>query len=153
MQFFHDVPTDAIRDSVVILDIDGTLTCSSSTGVSDAVRQKISVLQRSNAVYLFSNNYNGVRSRMIAHDLNVPYIESPHKKPNKKVLNYIMQGTCPVIAIGDKFLTDGLFARFSRAEHIRVRRYRCAADSIWDRAACVFDDCVYNIARWIGLAK
>jgi predicted HAD superfamily phosphohydrolase YqeG len=153
MQFFHDISIDTIKDSVVILDIDGTLTCSSSTSVSDAVRQKISVLQRSNAVYLFSNNYNGVRSRMIARDLNVPYIESPHKKPNKKILNYITQGTCPVIAIGDKFLTDGLFAHFSRVEHIRVRRYHCATDSIWDRAACVFDDCIYSIAQRLGLTK
>ena len=152
-QFFHDVCTDAIGDSVVILDIDGTLTCSSSTFISDKVREKIMDLQKMNTVYIFSNNYDGERSRIIAHDLDLPYIEAPHKKPNRKILNYIEKGTSPVVTIGDKFLTDGLFAHFSCATHIRVRRYRCSADSVWDRLACVFDDCAYFIARLVGLAK
>ncbi len=153
VQFFHDVSTDAISDSVVILDIDGTLTCSSSMHINDRVREKIRELKKTNAVYIFSNNYDGERSRIIAHDLGLPYIEAPHKKPNKKILNYIERGTSPVVAIGDKFLTDGLFAHFSRATHIRVRRYRCSADSVWDRLACIFDDCAYFIAHLVGLTK
>lgn len=152
-KFFHEIAADAIRDSVVILDIDGTLTCSSSHDVGLNVVQVIRTLQKNNSVYIFSNNYNSVRSRKIATDLQLPYIEAPHKKPNKKILNYIDTGTCPVVAIGDKYLTDGLFAQFVRAEHIRVRRYRCSKDSIFDKTTCIFDDCVYFCARFLGLTK
>lgn len=150
-KYFHELHVASLTGAVVILDIDGTLTCSSSMHVSDAVRDTISRFQKENVVYIFSNNYNGQRSRAIAQDLGLPYIEAPHKKPNKKILHYIDHGTAPIIAIGDKYLTDGLFAQFTRVRHIRVRRYRCPQDSLVDRAACVFDDIMYRIARMAGV--
>lgn len=151
--FFHQITTEMIIRSVVILDIDGTLTCSSRCDIDDKVLYVIRELQKKNTVYIFSNNYNGTRSRNIAHDLNLPYIEAPHKKPNKKILDYIDTGTSPVIAIGDKYLTDGLFAHFIGAHYIRVRRYRAIEDSYIDKATCLFDDCVYMIARFLRVTK
>lgn len=152
-KFFHEIATDPIYDSIVILDIDGTLTCSSSCDIEQRVLNVVHKLREKNIVYIFSNNYNGKRSRDIAAQLELPYIESPHKKPNKRVLNYIKERGVPVIAIGDKYLTDELFAQFTQAEHIRVKRYRCKNDSFGDRAACFFDDCIYFCARLFGLTK
>ncbi|PID51925.1 MAG: hypothetical protein CR972_04440 [Candidatus Moraniibacteriota bacterium] len=146
-KFFHQIVTKDIFDSVVILDIDGTVTCSSQTEICPEVVAVIRKLQERNAVYIFSNNYNGKRSRIIAKKLQLPYIEAPHKKPNKKILNYIDTGTCTVVAIGDKYLTDGLFAQFAKTKHIRVKRYRCKEDSLFDKASCLFDDCVYKLAK------
>lgn len=151
--FFHEIAIGSISDSIVILDIDGTLTCSSRCSIDKRVLDVVQVLQENNTVYVFSNNYNGARSRKIAADLNLPYIESPHKKPNRRVLNYIAERGCPVVAIGDKYLTDGLLAQFAQAHHIRVKRYRCKDDSFVDRAACLFDDCVYFFARLLRLTK
>jgi predicted HAD superfamily phosphohydrolase YqeG len=151
--FFHEMNVAAIRDAVVILDIDGTLTCSSCMYVEDRVRTVIALIRQHNAVYVFSNNYNNARSRRIAADLDLAYIESPHKKPNTKILKYIDEKTAPMIAIGDKYLTDGLFAYFINAQHIRVRRYHCANDSIFDKTACLFDDVMYRIARMIGVVR
>lgn len=145
--FFHQIATDSIYDSVVILDIDGTLTCSSKIEIATEVVSVIRKLQKRNAVYVFSNNYNGERSRKIATQLELPYIEAPHKKPNKRILDYIDTGTCPVVAVGDKYLTDGLFAQFTRAKHVRVKRYRCASDSVFDKVSCFFDDSIYFLAK------
>ena len=86
--FFHDLNVDNIFDTTVILDIDGTLTCSSKKEIDENVIKVIRELQKQNTVYVFSNNYNGKRSREIAKSIDLPYIESPHKKPNKKILKY-----------------------------------------------------------------
>ena len=151
--FFHQIATNNICDSVVILDIDGTLTCSSKKEIAVEVVMVIRKLQKDNTVYVFSNNYNGARSRAIADQLQLPYIEAPHKKPNRKILDYIDTGTCPVVAIGDKYLTDGLFAQFVRADHIRVKRYRCGSDSIFDKISCIFDDGIYMIAKLLRFVR
>lgn len=150
-KYFHQIAIERFAGMIVILDIDGTLTCSSQKIVGDHVRKKVASLQKICAVYVFSNNYNSRRSRDIARDLCVPYIEAPHKKPNKKIMHYIDRGTTPVVAIGDKYLTDALFASFAGVQHVRVRRYRCSHDSIFDRAACFFDDIIYRFAHVVGL--
>jgi predicted HAD superfamily phosphohydrolase YqeG len=151
--FFHDLETSDINNSTIILDIDGTLTCSSKMKIEQRVIDKIRELQKTNFVYVFSNNYNGKRSREIAKSINLPYIESPYKKPNKKVLHYIENEICDVIAIGDKYLTDGLFAQFINAQHIRVKRYQCKKDSVADKIACFFDDIIYTIARLVCIVR
>ncbi|XLQ20417.1 MAG: hypothetical protein ACKUBY_01390 [Candidatus Moraniibacteriota bacterium] len=151
--FFHEIDYSEINDSIVILDIDGTLACSSKKTIDENVLVIIRKLQKNNSVYVFSNNYNGVRSREIAKSINLPYIESPYKKPNKKVLHYIDGDICDVVTIGDKYLTDGLFAQFIKAEHIRVKRYRCKEDSIADKLACCLDDIVYFFAKSVRLVK
>ncbi len=144
--FFHELDTRDIVDAIVILDIDGTLTCSSKKQIKKEVIKVVRELEKRNEVYIFSNNYDCKKSREIAESINIPYIEAPHKKPNKKILKYINE-TCPVITIGDKYLTDGLFAKFAKARHIRVKRYRCNDDSIMDRFACFVDDVAYAIAK------
>lgn len=152
-QFFHELSVESFSDMVIIIDIDGTLACSSSLEVDARARVVIGQLQERNTVYAFSNNYNGSRSRHIAKMLQLPYIEAPHKKPNKRILHYIDIGTSPVIAIGDKFLTDGLFAYFIKAKYIRVKRYRCDGDTALDRLACIVDDCVYGLVCVLGLVE
>lgn len=148
--FFHELNTDNILGTTVILDIDGTLTCSSKRSIDKNVIRVIRKLQEENVVYVFSNNYNGKRSREIAKSLDLPYIESPYKKPNKKILQYIDE-MCPIVAIGDKYLTDGLFAQFTGARHIRVKRYRCDDDSMADKVACFLDDVMYAIAKFLRI--
>ncbi len=144
--FFHELDVSGIRDVIVILDIDGTLVCSSKKEINKNVIRIIEKLQKQNIVYIFSNNYNGKRSRKIAANLNLPYIESPHKKPSRKILKYI-DVTCPIVAIGDKYLTDGLFAQFIGAKHIYIKRYKCKGDSILDKIACFIDDIIYTIIK------
>jgi len=145
--FFHELDVNEIIDKTIILDIDGTLTCSSKKEIDKNVVCVIRKMQEKNTVYVFSNNYDKKRNREIAASLDLPYIESPHKKPSKKVLNYIEGEVCDVVAIGDKYLTDGLFAQFIRAEHIRVKRYQCKKDSIADKLACLSDDIMYFFAK------
>jgi predicted HAD superfamily phosphohydrolase YqeG len=150
--FFHEIDVSKIHNSTVILDIDGTLACSSKKDIQQKVINVIRALQKTNVVYVFSNNYDGIRSRKIASSLKLPYIESPHKKPSKKILHYIEE-TCPVVAIGDKYLTDGLFAQRIGARYIKVKRYRCKKDSLADKMACILDDVVYAVAKFLQITR
>ncbi len=152
-QFFHAIATECICDSVVILDVDGTLTCGSCTEVRRGVADVVQTLQKYNSVYVFSNNYDNMRSRAIAARLHVPYITAPHKKPHPKILNYIDTEARPVVIIGDKYLTDGLFAHFTHAKHVRVKRYQCARDSFFHKATCLFDDAVYVCAKILRVVR
>ena len=150
--FFHEIDTNKIVNSTVILDIDGTLMCSSQRQISKCVIDKVRALEKNNTVYIFSNNYNTKRNKVIAKSIEVAYIKAPHKKPNKKIMKYIKE-TCPVVIVGDKYLTDGLFAQFIGASHIRVKRYKCKEDSLWDVFACAFDDACYFFVKLLRIAK
>ena len=55
--------------------------------------------------------------------------------------------------IGDKFLTDELFAVFAGARYVRVQRYACRGDSLFARVGCVFDDMVRLLCGWCTRAR
>lgn len=152
-KYFHEIDTEAITDAVVILDVDSTLVCSSQREISEAVRDMVRALQEKNTVYIFSNNFDKSRGPAIAKSLNVPYINAPHRKPNKKILNYIKEIDQEIVVIGDKYLTDELFARFSGGTFIRVQSYRCDSDHWTSHAATIFDDAVYALARLLRIVR
>lgn len=151
-KYFHEIDAAEISDSIVIIDIDGTVVCSSRSDASDAVRKVVYALKEKNTVYAFSNNFNGKRSRAVAKDLDIPYIASPYRKPNPKIIDYIKKDKQELVMIGDKYLTDHLFARFAAGRFIHVRRYTCKSDHLASRAACLLDDTVYAIAKVIRVA-
>lgn len=117
---FHEIDVNMIKNKIVIIDIDGTLVCPSGSDPSDAVHEKVRELEGHNTVYAFSNNFNGTRSRAVADKLGLAYIESPFRKPNPKIINYIKKGEQKLVMIGDKYLTDHLFAHFAKGEFIHV---------------------------------
>jgi len=152
-KYFHEIDANAIKNTIVIIDIDGTVVCSSRSDASDEVRHTVRALEENNTVYAFSNNFNGTRSRAVAKDLGLPYIESPYRKPNPKIINYIKKNKEQLVMIGDKYLTDYLFARFAGGTCIHVRRYTCASDRAASRAACLLDDAVYAVAKLFRIAR
>lgn len=152
-KYFHEIDADAIKDTIVIIDIDGTVVCSSRSDASDDVHRKVRVLEANNTVYAFSNNFNGTRSRAVAKDLGISYIESPYHKPNPKIIDYIKKDKRELVMIGDKYLTDQLFARFTGGRFIHVRRYECDSDSWVSRTACLFDDAIYALAKLFRIVR
>ncbi|MEN8252162.1 MAG: HAD-IA family hydrolase [Patescibacteria group bacterium] len=141
--FFHELDVDSIFGATVVLDVDGTILCSSGKTVNKEVLEIIEKLSKNNSLYIFSNNFNGKRSREIAESVGVIYIDSPYRKPNKKLLNYIKGDKDNIIVIGDKYLTDYLFAQRIGARHIRVNRYKCKKESLFNKTACLVDDVAY----------
>ncbi len=153
VDYFHNIDPERFARCRIIVDIDGTLTCPSRDDVRDDVMAVLHALQRANDVVLFSNNFDGARSRRIAASLSVPYLDASCRKPRRAVADALPPSDRPIVVIGDKFLTDELFAVFVGARYVRVRRYMCRNDSLFARVGCVFDDVVRMLCGWCVRAR
>ncbi|HWO07045.1 MAG TPA: hypothetical protein VNM40_00500 [Candidatus Paceibacterota bacterium] len=130
-----------IAECVILIDIDGTIAVADTDTVESGVSEALQALQERNRVFLFSNNINGERLASLARSLNVPHIASSHRKPDPRVLRDIPnEDNWPLVVIGDKALTDGLFAEFVAARFIKVRRVRGAGESNLQRFTYWVDD-------------
>lgn len=129
MKAFSELNLEHIRDSIILLDIDGTLTADGKTDIDAATIQNIRRLQTNNAVYLCSNHRNSKRNQTIARRIGASYLDARWPKPSRSILNYIPDSRKkPIVVIGDKFLTDRLFAKRIGATFIKVKRLSDASD-------------------------
>lgn len=127
--YFADLDVSALRDSLVALDIDGTLGPHGCERLAQKVLQQIAILVlNGNLVRLVSNNADSERARRLATVLGVEAVESVYRKPNPRAFGNIPEPRLgwPIVVIGDKVLTDGLFAkrlgaRFHKVEIVRSR--------------------------------
>lgn len=129
-KYFFDCDLSKIKESIVILDIDGTLGAHNTKTVSEKNRAQITLLlANKNRVYLLSNNSNKIRGKKLAQELGVQWIDTPHRKPSVNVLQTIPRsGAEKIVVIGDKILTDGLFAKRTGATFIHIRSERSHED-------------------------
>lgn len=144
--FFHELDIKGIINMVVIIDIDATIAGDSSLTVSPRASEKIDQLSRHNRVLLLSNKKNRLRNKLLAETLEVEYIETKYRKPNKKILQDInnLQNR-PIVVIGDKFLTDGLFAKSIGAKFIKVKRITSSQENIAKKLVYLIDDILSRI--------
>lgn len=140
-KFFSELDPKNFKDKTIILDIDGTLTQDGSNKLDERVRTMINLLKKKNRIYLFSNKYNKSRVAQFAEKLQINYLHTLRKKPNKKVFESIPQNLRhQLVVIGDKFLTDGLLAKNIAAQFIKVKRITSPHDSLWTRLTYIVDD-------------
>lgn len=148
---FEALDLHELRDTTVILDIDGTITGDGLLAVSAGVLAKIRELASRNMLYVCSNHRNTTRNRIVASSVGCALIESRHRKPNPQVLAGLPSAHLaqPLIVIGDKIMVDGLFAWRIEARFIHVGRVRSTSDCRLVRAAYRLDDLVAAIgAMW-----
>ncbi len=152
-----DVPlefldTGLINSSTIILDVDGTITADGKTEISADALRVIQSLSGQNAVYLFSNHSDGVRNRALARGLGLEYIDTPHRKPSRKIIDAIPvhHRVQPMIVIGDKITTDGLFARRIGARFVKVSRILSPSDRTSTKVAYFLDDLISWLAAGWG---
>lgn len=131
---------EKIEGATVILDIDGTLTAPGGSFVSAEVASAVERLRLHNDVYLLSNRGDRVRDAQMAQALGVGYIDTPHRKPDPRAMHTVARGSNELVVIGDKVLTDGLFALFVRGRFVRIARIVSGNDSVLDRFAHAVDD-------------
>ncbi|HBI33700.1 MAG TPA: hypothetical protein DEA43_00285 [Candidatus Moranbacteria bacterium] len=135
-----------ISNSIIILDIDGTIVSDSEYHIEEDILELISDLKKENTLYLCSNSKDSKRNTKIAEILNVPLINSPHKKPNKAIIDYINnEEKKNIIVIGDKFLTDGIFSKNINAKFIKVRRISNQKERFIIKLINIIDDIAYAI--------
>lgn len=123
-----------VRNSFVLLDIDGTLVPHGGNQVSESVRRQVTLLiGLGNRIYLLSNNQDKKRGETLARELGVDSIVTKYRKPSQRALGALSRNDTRQnwVVIGDKVLTDGLFAKNLNAQFIKVKSLRAPSDSLW----------------------
>lgn len=138
MPSFTELDVRAYAGATVIVDVDGTITYDKG-GPEEAALEKLKQLGAVARVYLCSNG-EGARVQALAEACGVSWIDSPHRKPSRRVVEKITHSNARLVVIGDKALTDGLFALNIGAEFVPVARLRHARDTLVIRSTYLLDD-------------
>jgi len=140
-----------LHDATVFLDVDGTLVNDKLDTADPETLEKLAALARDNDVYLASNGPES-RTRAMAEAAGVTPLPKLRKPLPHEAIRSIERRD-RVVVIGDKFLTDGLFALAIGAEFVKVARLQGASDRLGARLAYLLDDVVWAIAPFIALAR
>jgi predicted HAD superfamily phosphohydrolase YqeG len=142
-----------VANSLVILDIDGTLVPDCGRVASAAVVEKVIELKRQgNEVRLCSNSRRcnfAERLAAIAAQLDVGVCPVLFRKPSPLALSGVDRKGRALVVIGDKDLTDGLLARRVGGHFIKVRRKLDPADRISSRMANLIDNVFGPVAIFL----
>lgn len=139
MEFFSKINTSALKGFFILLDIDGTLTYDSGITVDKATVQRVSELKKNNEIALCSNRNDHRRNRIVADLLKVEYLETNYRKPSKKILKTFATRKS-LLVIGDKFLTDAIFAKRINARLVMVKRIRSPKETWASKVIYAVDD-------------
>lgn len=140
-KYFKELDVAAWSGKTIIVDIDGTITIDGGLDFDPLVLKKIEAMASANSVFLFSNKQLSARNNIISERLHIPLLKTPFKKPNRKVINGLPDRLKKnLLIIGDKILTDGLFAKNIEADFIKVKRLTSKTDNLKTKLIYMFDD-------------
>lgn len=128
-QFFEEI--GAISGACIILDVDGTLRPDGDKDISKVVLHKIEELKRNNEVHILSNKGSNKR------------------KPWRSALGNLKIKEKDTIVIGDKFLTDRLFAKNIGSDFIMVRRKISGREPLFVKITYLIDNIAYKLWKII----
>lgn len=154
MTRFADLDTSRFRDSIVIVDIDGTITYDRSAELSPESLRVLRELTAHNRVYLCSNTKDVGRVASLASISGTFHLASPYRKPNRRVLEGVADREGKrVVVIGDKRLTDGLFAKRIGAEFVPVERLTHRSDRSHIALTYRLDDTYHVLSGYLRLMR
>ncbi|MDP2624836.1 MAG: HAD-IIIA family hydrolase [Candidatus Peregrinibacteria bacterium] len=142
-KFFFDLGVEDLKNKLIILDIDGTLTHDRLAKLEDKTVAKVQELKKHNEIYLCSNRNNHDRNKQVAKEVGVEYLHTNIRKPRKGIMALVPNHEGKdLLVIGDKFLTDGLFARRIGGKFIKVKRIASPNDRLTTRTINWIDDLI-----------
>lgn len=146
-QYFENLDISGLKDALIFLDIDGTLVADNESQPSEHVLKKIKELEKIAVVWLCSNSLNGTRNATVKKLSGLPMIKG-YRKPNKKILTLVDQKDLKrgIVVIGDKVLTDGLFAKRINAKLVKVKR-KLGNDRLHIKLYNLIDDIAHFILK------
>lgn len=148
MQSFQNLNISGLNGYVIFLDIDGTLVDDNKIELDEATLKKVWELEMNNQLYLCSNSRNHERNRKVGELAGVEYLDTDLRKPSKKILDLVDHAPFKNrLVIGDKFLTDGLFAKNIKAEFVKVKRVESKNDRLYIKFLYWIDDIASKIIK------
>ncbi len=134
----------------IILDVDGVLMADGETTMPAYVQRILAPIIAHNEVVIVSNSPKRSRCRYVSETLGIPWINTHYRKPFPSILKKVhFETDAPLVVIGDKVLTDGLFAHFINAEFLMLERRTSVSDSFLMRLNYAIEDALYACGRWL----
>ncbi|MFA5987550.1 MAG: UbiA family prenyltransferase [Candidatus Paceibacterota bacterium] len=146
-----------VVDSIIFFDVDGTLVADGGNLLN---KDTISILEKTkenNSLFFISNKRAADgRNKVVSKQIGVVFLEG--KKPWLKIPLDLANSGKKNIVVGDKFLTDGLFAIWNDADFFKVDHFRSKSDSLLIKISYMVDDvaffvfsavCLFRIKHWI----
>lgn len=135
------------KNHIVFLDIDGTLVPDGDLVLDSEVVRQVQKLQQKNSVFLCTNSHDKIRKSKIEALLNLSIITHKHKKPSRKIIDglKINSASNQFLVIGDKWLTDGRFAKNIGAQFIKTKRKVSGQESFSVQLINFLDDLIWRI--------
>lgn len=143
-KYFEELNVD-FENKIIFLDVDGTLSADSDFVFEDAVLNQLNKIKEKNEIYLCSNCGDPNRKRRAAEILEIKAIANGKKKPSKSLVADLNLKGENCVVIGDKFLTDGLFARNIGARFIMVKKKISGKERHIIKIIYLIDDLIYKL--------
>ena len=152
MKNFLETDIEYFENHTFIIDVDGTLTLDKNKDISSSVFNKLIKLKERNNLYLCSNG-SWENAKKFAEMSGCSYLVC--KKPFTGVFNKILKNIDKerVVVVGDKYLTDGLLAKFLGVKFIKVDHLSCRDDSLVAKLSYILDDIVWAVLPYIRLVR
>ena len=150
--YFEAINLD-FQNQVIFLDIDGTLVSDKGLNFDSLVLRQLEKLKAKNKVFLCTNSNDKMRKVEIERRLNLPIVTHHYKKPSSKMLVELnlKPNSKELLVIGDKFLTDGLFARNIGSEFIKIKRKISGKETLIIKIINFLDDISFKIVLWLKI--
>ena len=146
---WQDIMSLKLTNHTILLDIDGVLMAHGEDTISPAILKNIEMLKENNDIYIVSNALSKQRRIDISNTLAIPWVDSGLKKPSVRILSFInYDKTKPLVVIGDKILTDGLFAYRINAKALLLNRRVSSKDPFLVNMTYLLDDTIYSLCRF-----
>jgi HAD superfamily phosphatase (TIGR01668 family) len=154
MKYFRELNLNLLKDKIVILDVDGTITFDKHHEVAEPEKVQLEKLKDiAQNVYLVSNGERD-RTKKLGEILNVLVHESEYQKPDKKVLHHFPhQNKQDIVIVGDKFLTDGLLALQTGILFLHVKSLKRETENFFNKFVFWVDDFVGNTFEFVKLIR
>ncbi len=145
---WHDVAQQNLRGYTIFLDIDGVLMADGEDTITKEIVEYVTKLKEHNDIHIVSNSFRKNRCRYISEMLKLPWVDSPHKKPSTHILKYMdYDKTKPLLVIGDKVLTDGIFAYRIKSELVLIKRRTYPNDRWYIKLSYIIDDAFFSFLK------
>lgn len=147
---WESIQKENICDHTVLLDIDGVVMADGEEELNEEVLPYIQKLISDNEVWLVSNSRRKGRTPQVAKMLGVSWADTKMRKPDPRILRHISsENNRSLMVIGDKFLTDGLFALAIKSQgRILKKRLKSKKDRLFAVFAYTLDDLISGFLKF-----
>lgn len=143
MKYFRELNLNILKDKVVILDVDGTITYDKEQEVGHLEKLQLEKLKDIvQNVFLVSNGDKD-RTKKMAEIHEILCHISEYQKPHRKVLHafpHVVKSD--LVILGDKFLTDGLLALQAGIPFLHVKSLVRGSEPMFDKLVFYIDDLI-----------